>query len=157
MNGSKEPRFHGEVTERSHKNMSRIKGKDTSIEVALRKALWEKGYRYRKNCKMLPGKPDIALTGYKIAVFCDSEFFHGKDWPILKEKLKKGRNSEYWIPKIEKNIERDRENDLSLKSLGWSVIHFWGTEIKRDLASCLKVVEEMIFDMKISEGKLDDE
>ncbi len=153
----KEPRFHGEVTERSRKNMSRIKGKDTSIEVALRKALWKKGYRYRKNCKMLPGKPDIALTRYKIAIFCDSEFFHGKDWPVLKEKLKIGSNPEYWIPKIERNIERDRKNDLLLKALGWSVIHFWGAEIKKDLALCIKVIEEMIFDMKISEGKLDDE
>ncbi len=153
----KEPRFHGEVTERSRKNMSRIKGKDTSIEVALRKALWKKGYRYRKNCKMLPGKPDIALTRYKIAIFCDSEFFHGKDWPVLKEKLKIGSNPEYWIPKIERNIERDRKNDLLLKALGWSVIHFWGAEIKKNLALCIKVIEEMIFDMKISEGKLDDE
>ncbi len=75
----KEPRFHGEVSEKSHKNMSRIREKDTSIEVTLRKALWNKGYRYRKNLKDLPGRPDIALTKYKIAIFCDSEFFHGKD------------------------------------------------------------------------------
>ena len=83
----KEPRFHGEVTERSHKNMSKIRAKDTSIEVALRKALWSKGYRYRKNYKDLPGRPDIVLTKYKIAIFCDSEFFHGKDWDALKKKL----------------------------------------------------------------------
>ena len=72
-----EPRFHGEVTEKSHRNMSRIRGKDTSIEVKLRKALWRKGIRYRKNYKKIPGRPDIAITKYKIAVFCDSEFFHG--------------------------------------------------------------------------------
>ena len=83
----KEPRFQGEVTEKSHKNMSRIKGKDTSIEVTLRRALWNRGYRYRKNCKDLPGRPDIALTKYKIAVFCDGEFFHGKDWEVLKPRL----------------------------------------------------------------------
>ena len=84
----KEPRFHGEVSEKSHKNMSRIRGKDTSIEVALRKALWAKGYRFRKNYKKLPGRPDIALTKYKIAIFCDSEFFHGKDWTHLSRNLK---------------------------------------------------------------------
>ena len=87
----KEPRFHGEVSEKSHRNMSRIRGKDTSIEVALRKALWNKGYRYRKNYKELPGRPDIVLTKYKIAIFCDSEFFHGKDWDTLKAKLAKGK------------------------------------------------------------------
>ena len=89
---NKEPRFHGEVSEKSHRNMSRIRGKDTSIEVALRKALWEKGYRFRKNYKGLPGSPDIAITKYKIAIFCDSEFFHGKDWDVLKAKLEKGKN-----------------------------------------------------------------
>ena len=83
-NKAKEPRFYGKVSERSRKSMSRIKGKDTSIEVILRRALWNRGYRYRKNYKGLPGKPDIALTKYRIAIFCDSEFFHGKDWEKLK-------------------------------------------------------------------------
>ena len=104
---SKEPRFYGDVTEKSHKNMSRIKGKDTSIEIALRKALWKRGYRYRKNYKGLPGTPDIAITKYKIAIFCDSEFFHGKDWEMLKIKLEKGKNAGYWTSKIQRNIERD--------------------------------------------------
>lgn len=105
----KEPRFHGEVTEKSHKNMSKIRGKDTSIEIVLRKALWEKGYRYRKNCKDLPGRPDIVLTKYRIAIFCDSEFFHGKDWEVLKPKLEKGKNSDYWVKKIQRNIQRDED------------------------------------------------
>lgn len=87
----REPRFSGEVSERSHKNMSHIKGKDTSIEIILRKALWSRGYRYRKNYKNLPGRPDLAITKYKIAIFCDSEFFHGKDWDLLKAKLEKGK------------------------------------------------------------------
>ena len=78
--------------EQRRKNMQHIKSKDTSIEIALRKALWKKGYRYRKNFKGLPGKPDIAITKYKIAIFCDGEFFHGKDWEILKPKLEKGKN-----------------------------------------------------------------
>ena len=83
------------------KNMRKIHSKDTSIEIQLRKALWHKGYRYRKNYKALPGSPDIVLTKYKIAIFCDSEFFHGKDWEILKLRLEKGKNPDYWIKKIE--------------------------------------------------------
>lgn len=85
----KEPRFYGGATEKTHKTMSRIRSKDTKIEVALRKELWAKGYRYRKNYKKLPGSPDIVITKHKIAVFCDSEFFHGKDWEILKPRLEK--------------------------------------------------------------------
>ena len=74
------------------KNMKRIKSQNTSIELKLRKALWHKGYRYRKNFNQLPGKPDIVLTKYKIAIFCDSEFFHGKDWDKLKVRLEKGQH-----------------------------------------------------------------
>lgn len=94
------------------KNMSKIHSKDTSIELLLRKSLWNKGYRYRKNYKALPGSPDIVLTKYKIAIFCDSEFFHGKDWEILKFRLEKGKNPDFWIKKIERS--RDRENDKKL-------------------------------------------
>ena len=85
--------------EQRHKNMQNIKSKDTKIEVQLRKALWAKGYRYRKNDKKLPGKPDIVLGKYKIVIFCDSEFFHGKDWEVLKPRLEKGTNPEYWVKK----------------------------------------------------------
>ena len=150
MSGT-EPRFHGEVSERSHKNMSHIKGKDTSIEIMLRKALWAKGYRFRKNYKELPGRPDIAITKFKIAIFCDSEFFHGKDWDQLKPKIEAGKNSDYWVKKIERNIERDREKDTLLRALGWTVIHFWGKEIEKDLEGCLQTIEEMIFELKMSE------
>ena len=146
----KEPRFFGEVSEKSHKNMSRIRGKDTSIELALRKALWAKGYRYRKNYKGLPGSPDIALTKYKIAIFCDSEFFHGKDWDSLKAKLEKGKNSGYWIKKIERNIERDRDKDKKLEMEGWTVIHFWGKDILKNTDECIKVIEETIFDINMA-------
>ena len=91
--------------------MSHIRSKDTKIERILRNALWHKGYRYRKNYKQLPGSPDIAITKYKIAIFCDSEFFHGYNWEIKKQKL--GQNKEYWIKKIERNMARDRESDRS--------------------------------------------
>ena len=100
--------------EQRHKNMKNIKSKDTKIEVRLRKALWAKGYRYRKNDKKLPGKPDIVLSKYKIVIFCDSEFFHGKDWEVLKPRLEKGTHSEYWVKKIENNRKRDEEINKEL-------------------------------------------
>ena len=147
----KEPRFHGEVTEKSHKNMSKIRGKDTSIEVVLRKALWHRGFRYRKNYKGLPGRPDIVLTKYRIAIFCDSEFFHGKDWEILKPRLEKGKNSDFWVAKISRNRERDDEINKKLLFMGWTVIRFWGTDIKKNADECVRVVEETIFELKMSE------
>lgn len=150
-NIKRDPRFHGEVSETRHKNMSRIKSKDTSIEVTLRKALWAKGYRFRKNYKELSGSPDIVMTKYKIAVFCDSEFFHGKDWDVLRERLEKGNNSGYWIKKIQRNMERDQEMDKMLRFEGWTVIHFWGKEILKDTDKCIRVIEETILDLKIFE------
>ena len=86
--------------EQRRKNMQHIRSKDSVIEKKLRKALWDRGYRYRKNYKDLPGKPDIVLTKYKIAIFCDGEFFHGKDWEILKPRLEKSNNSEFWKRKM---------------------------------------------------------
>ncbi len=134
------------VSDVRHKTMSRIKSKDTKIEIALRKALWKKGYRYRKNVKDLPGKPDIVLTKQKIAIFCDSEFFHGKNWEVLKPQLQRGNNSEYWINKISRNMERDDEVNKQLLFAGWTVIRFWGKDIEKDLDQCIAVVEETIFE-----------
>ena len=127
--------------EQRRKCMQNIKGKDTSIEIKLRKALWHKGYRYRKNYKKLPGTPDIAITKYKIAIFCDSEFFHGKDWQIVKPKLMQGNNPVYWISKIERNKERDSEINKKLTYLDWTVIRFWGKEINKDIEGCVEVVD----------------
>ena len=110
------------TTEQRSRAMSHIKGKDTSIEVLLRKALWHKGIRYRKNYKKLPGSLDIAITKHKIAVFCDSEFFHGYNREIKKQKL--GQSRDYWIKKIERNMERDRENDFKLLAMEWVPMHF---------------------------------
>lgn len=131
--------------------MQHIRSNNTEIEVLLRKALWKKGYRYRKNYKALPGKPDIALTKYKIAVFCDGEFFHGKDWEVLKPRLENSNNSEFWINKISRNIERDDEINKQLMFLGWTVIRFWGKEIKKDVESCVRVIEETIFDIIVKD------
>lgn len=133
--------------------MRNIRNRDTRIEVLLRKALWENGYRYRKNYDRLPGKPDIAITKYKIAIFCDGEFFHGKDWEVLKPRLEKSNNSKYWISKISRNRERDNEINKQLLFMGWTVIRFWGNDIKRHTDDCVKVIQETIFDMKV----LDDE
>lgn len=135
--------------EQRHKNMSHIKSKDTSIEVKLRKALWNKGYRYRKNYNKLPGKPDIALTKYKIAVFCDSEFFHGKDWEVLKPRLERGDNSQYWVSKIARNRERDDEINKRLLFEGWTVVRFWGKDISKNVEECVRVIEEAVWDIRM--------
>ena len=142
--------------EQRHLNMSHIKSKDTSIEVKLRKALWSKGYRYRKNYRALPGTPDIVLTKYKVAIFCDSEFFHGKNWEVLKPRLEKGSNAEYWINKISKNMQRDMDVDKQLRYMGWTVIHFWGKEITKNIDECVEVVEEVMFDVQMGEGDYDE-
>ena len=139
--------------EQRHKNMKNIRSKDTKIEVILRKALWNKGYRYRKNYKNLPGSPDIVLTKHKIAIFCDGEFFHGKEWEVLKPRLKKSNNSEFWIEKISRNIERDDEITKKLLFEGWTVIRFWGQDIKKRTDECIKVIEETIFE-KMFEGEM---
>ena len=143
--------------EQRHKNMQHIKSEDSVIEKKLRKALWDKGYRYRKNYKKLPGKPDIVLTKYKIAIFCDGEFFHGKDWKILKPRLEKSNNSEFWKRKIKCNMERDEEVNKQLLFLGWTVIRFWGKDIMKNTEECIRVVEEAIFDNKISMITFDEE
>lgn len=129
------------------KIMKKIKSTNTSIEVKLRKALWNKGYRYRKNYKVLPGTPDIAMTKYKIAIFCDSEFFHGKDWDRLKIRLQNGKNPDFWLKKIERNRKRDKKNEKELFSLGWTVIHFWGQDIIKNINTCIKTIEETIIDI----------
>ena len=135
--------------EQRHKNMKNIKSKDTQIELILRRALWGKGYRYRKNYDKLPGHPDIVLTRYKIAIFCDGEFFHGKDWDHLKEKLKESNNGEFWTNKILKNIERDEKVNKELRFLGWIVLRFWGNDIKKNTGECIKTIEEFILERKL--------
>ena len=137
--------------EQRKKNMQHIRSKDTKIELKLRKALWERGYRYRKNYKELPGCPDIVLTKYRIAIFCDGEFFHGKDWEVLKPKLEKSNNSEFWIKKISRNIERDDEVNKQLLFRDWTVIRFWGKDILNKTDECIRVIEETIYDLKLSQ------
>lgn len=135
--------------EQRRRNMKNIKNKDTSIELKLCRALWRKGVRYRKNYNKVPGSPDIALTKYKIAIFCDGEFFHGYNWEELKVKLEKSNNSSYWINKISKNIERDKRVNSELEAMGWTVIRFWGKEIKKDVNGCVKFIEETVLEKEV--------
>ena len=137
--------------EQRRKNMQHIRSTNTSIEVILRKALWKEGIRYRKNYKDLPGNPDIAITKYKIAIFCDGEFFHGKDWEVLKPRLEKSNNGEYWISKISRNRERDNEVNKRLLFEGWTVIRFWGKYIKKHVGACVRVIQEPIFETKLED------
>lgn len=130
--------------EQRSKNMRHIRSQDTIIEIMLRKALWHEGIRYRKNYDKLPGKPDIAITKYKIAIFCDGEFFHGKDWEQLQVKLKRSNNSEYWLKKIQRNINRDQEVDQAIRAKGWRVLRFWGKDIQHNTNTCIQIIKEAI-------------
>jgi DNA mismatch endonuclease (patch repair protein) len=132
--------------EQRHKNMSHIKNKNSKIECVLRKALWDKGFRYRKNCAELPGKPDIVLTKHHIAIFCDSEFFHGKDFENLESQLKRSANSDFWIDKIKRNMARDVEVDIMLQNMNWTVVRFWGKDIIKNTDNCVRVIESMILE-----------
>ncbi|MDR1028897.1 MAG: very short patch repair endonuclease [Clostridiales Family XIII bacterium] len=130
--------------------MSRIKGKATMIEVLLQKALWRQGIRYRKNYRKVPGSPDIAITKHKIAIFCDGDFWHGKDWEQKKLRLK--NNRDYWIKKIERNIERDKRFTGELQEQGWHVLRFWETEIKSDVDACANTIIALIHEIEYENG-----
>lgn len=122
-----------ETTIKRSKIMKSIKGSNTRIEVRLRKALWHKGVRYRKNLKVFDCHPDIVITKYKIAVFCDGNFWHGKD--LQKRPIK--HNSSYWNEKIRRNVERDLENTIELRDNGWIVLRFWEDDIQKNLPNCV--------------------
>lgn len=131
-----------DTTPEVSQRMARVSLKGGKSEVALAKALWNQGVRYRKNYKAVPGSPDIAITKTKVAVFIDGEFWHGEDWENRKKKLKSNR--EYWIEKIEENMARDQRNDKLLIEMGWLPIHFWEKEVKKDLDGCVnKVIDAM--------------
>lgn len=123
-------------------NMQQIKSKDTKIEIALRKELWSRGLRYQKNSKKVFGKPDIVFIGKKVAVFCDSEFWHGFDWKNKKKEFK--TNQDFWISKIERNIARDNEVNEILKNKGWTVLRYWGKDIKTNLRGCADEIERTV-------------
>ena len=125
--------------EQRHKNMQAVKNRDSKIEILLRQELWRRGLRYRKNVNSIFGHPDIVFIGKKIAVFCDSEFWHGYDWENRKGDFKSNRD--FWIPKIERNIERDKEVNKTLEDEGWKVLRFWGKDIKKHCKECADKVQ----------------
>ena len=137
----KVPRFNEEsgfyTTKKRSKMMSKIRGKNTKPELLFRKALWHKGIRYRIYNK-LPGKPDLSIKKYKLAIFIDGEFWHGYNWHEQMKSIKSNRR--FWIPKIERNIQRDQEVNQSLSNLGYTVFRFWSKEVLNDLDTCINDV-----------------
>lgn len=123
-------------------NMKQVKSKGSKIETMLMKELWSRGLRYRKNVNTIYGKPDIAFIGKKVAVFCDSEFWHGYNWEERKNDFKS--HQEFWISKIERNIERDKEVTAKLEKDGWTVLRFWGRDIKKNLNICADIIEKAV-------------
>jgi DNA mismatch endonuclease (patch repair protein) len=123
-------------------NMRRVKSKGSKIETMLQKELWNRGLRYRKNSKNIIGKPDIVFIRKRIAVFCDSEFWHGYNWEERKNDFKS--NQEFWIAKIERNMQRDKEVNEMLFKQDWTVIRFWGNEIEKNTARCADIVEKAV-------------
>ena len=121
------------------KNMRAVKGKGSQIELLIQKELWSRGLRYRKNVATIYGKPDIAFIRKKIAVFCDSEFWHGYAWEITQDEFQSKRD--FWLPKIERNMQRDQEVNEKLRNDGWIVLRFWGKEIKRNVSACADIIE----------------
>ncbi len=134
--------------------MSKIRGKDTKPELMLRKALWAKGYRYRKDFKKLIGKPDIAMPIHKTVVFIDGEFWHGHDWENRKEKIK--TNRDFWIPKLERNMQRDREVNHKLEAMGYKVFRFWSKEVLKNLDAVVEEITDHIEFFKSSKAKTQD-
>ena len=141
-NRIKVPRFEEAngfyTTEDRSKLMAKIRGRDTKPEIILRKFLWNIGIRYRKNVKSVEGKPDLVMRKYKLVVFIDGEFWHGYQWEEKKGKIKSNRD--FWIPKIERNMQRDEEVNQLLKEQGWTVLRFWAHEIKKDFGRCLNEI-----------------
>ena len=137
--GDREP-----ASEKASKAMSGNRSEDTKPEKMLRSELWGRGLRYRVHLDELPGSPDIAFLSEKIAVFCDGDFWHGRDWDQRKKKLADGANADYWVPKIQANRERDRRYNKELREMGWTVLRFWESDIREAPEEVADVVEEAI-------------
>lgn len=135
----KEPPATNENVRKSMKGNTK---KDTSIELLFRRALWLKGIRYRKNCKDILGTPDVSIKKYRLAVFCDGDFWHGKEYHGVKN------HKRYWDEKIKRNRERDLEYTIRLRDEGWTVIRFWESEIRNDLEKCVQQIVDLIMSRK---------
>lgn len=117
---------------------------DTAHELALRRLLWRAGCRYRKDVQALPGRPDIVFARARLIVFCDGDFWHGKDWKARQKKLRAGTNADYWLAKIGRNRERDRRNGALLRAAGWTVLRFWESEIQADAGRVAARILDML-------------
>jgi DNA mismatch endonuclease, patch repair protein len=141
------PRYEG-LTPRSARASAAARGSskkaNTKPEILLRRALWLRGFRYRTNGADLPGRPDIVLSGARLVVFVDGDFWHGKTWTMRKAKLARGHNADYWISKIQRNMKRDRQRDRELSAAGWLVLRAWESEIHADLDRIVRHVESAI-------------
>lgn len=126
--------------EQRRKNMQAIRNKATKDEVLLAKTLWQRRHRYRKNDKTVFGKPDLTFKRHKLAIFVDSEYFHGKDWDTEKYRIQ--TNRDFWWTKIESNMKRDKQVNEELVKTGWKVLRFWSKQIRKNLASCVDKIEE---------------
>ena len=124
------------------KNMQAVRSKGSKIELKLGRELWKRGYRYRKNDKTIFGKPDFVFKKYKTVIFCDSEFWHGKDWTKRKNEIK--TNVTFWHKKIEENIKRDRIVNKKLIKEGWKIVRFWGKDIEKNVLFCIEKFEKTI-------------
>ncbi|MEZ4934762.1 MAG: very short patch repair endonuclease [Saprospiraceae bacterium] len=140
------PRFEEEAgfytTAQRSRTMSKIRSKNTRPEMRLRKALWNAGLRYRLHRRDIPGRPDIVIEKFKVAIFVDGEFWHGYEWEKKREKIK--TNRAFWIPKIERNMQRDREVNWQLKKMGYEVFRFWENEVKKEIGVCIKKVLDFV-------------
>jgi DNA mismatch endonuclease, patch repair protein len=132
--------------EQRTKNMKAIRSTNTKMELLLAKSLWKNGVRYRKNDKTVYGKPDLTIKKYKIAIFVDSEYFHGKDWDIDKYRIKSNR--EFWWKKIEENQKRDQTVNSFLVDKEWKVLRFWSQEIRKNLNLCIDKIIAAINERK---------
>ena len=133
--------------EQRRRNMQAVKSKDSRIETKLRKELYRRGYRYRKNYSKVFGKPDIVFIKEKIAIFCDSEFWHGYDWNNRKNDFKSNR--EFWIPKIERNMERDKEVTAHLEAEGYLVLRYWGKNILNQFDEIIDEIIEKLVEKRV--------
>lgn len=131
-------------SEEASRAMRRNRSQDTEPELLLRRELWRRGLRYRLHTSGLPGRPDLVFRRERVAVFCDGDFWHGKDWPERKKRLAKGNNPDYWIPKIRANMARDCENEAELRALGWTVLRYWESDIKADVEAVADQVQSAV-------------
>lgn len=140
------PSFKGFTAATSHSSFAKKQNRATGTthEIALRRMLWTEGLRYRKNVKWLPGKPDIVFARQRVAIFCDGDFWHGRNWDILSKKLLGGHNSAYWVTKVLSNVQRDLRVNRTLHEMGWRVLRFWETDIKRSPSLIVRKIQQVL-------------